>query len=299
MGGVIKNMTDQSHHDDNTGSSIRKLNALIHEISASTQQLAATTHEASALSDHAAGTSLDIAESIQDMADKAHDGHEKTIDIKNSADEMKRNVSEALDKATNVFDDTKAELEKAIEASKVVEQISVLSKSITEVNSQTNLLSINASIEAARAGQAGKGFAVVANEIKRLAKKSENAIYEIQTITENVINAFSNLTHSSNKLLEFVSVDVNNDYNFMMKLADNYSKDTSNINMIFSDFSLKSQELLNSIRDLLKSMDSIVLDAGDSADGINDIVDKLTQISKISNGIIDEIERKATITDSH
>jgi methyl-accepting chemotaxis protein len=284
-------MTEQLLYDNDVGETMHKLNALIQEIAAATEQLSVTTKETSTISDRAAGTSLDIAESIQDMADKAHDGHEKTIAIKDSANEMKRNVSQAMDKAAIVFKETKSELEKAIEASKVVEQISILSKSITEVNRQTNLLAVNAAIEAARAGKAGKGFAVVATEIKNLAKKSEEAISEIQTIAKNVTDAVTNLTSSSNKLLEFMSVDVNNDYHFMMRVADNYSRDTSDINIIFSDFSTTSQGLLDSIRELLQSMDQIVLGSDDSADGINEIVEKLSAISKISNGIIDRIKR--------
>lgn len=269
---------------------IQKLNSFIHEIAAATEQLSITTKETSAVSEGAAGTSLDIAEAIQDMADKANQGHAKATDIKCSADEMKHSVSQALDKATTVFEGTKEELEKAIEASRVVDQISALSKSIIEVNSQTNLLAVNAAIEAARAGQAGTGFAVVANEIKRLAEKSGEAISEIQTITENVTHAVGNLIDSSNKLLGFVSADVYNDYKFMMQIAGNYSNDTFEINTIFSDFSSKSQELLNAIRALLQSMDQIVYGAGDSADGIKEIVDKLSDISEISNSIISDIE---------
>jgi methyl-accepting chemotaxis protein len=59
-----------------------------------------------------------------------------------------------------VFDGTRAELGEAIENSKVVEQISILSESIIQITAQTNLLALNASIEAARAGEAGRGFKI-------------------------------------------------------------------------------------------------------------------------------------------
>jgi methyl-accepting chemotaxis protein len=66
-------------------------------------------------------------------------------------------------------------LENAIEDTKIVEQIGVLSSAILEITEQTNLLALNAAIEAARAGEAGRGFAVVADEIGSLGAIAENS----------------------------------------------------------------------------------------------------------------------------
>lgn len=69
------------------------------------------------------------------------------------------------------------------------EQIVVIIKSIEDIASQTNLLSLNASIEAARAGEAGRGFAVVANEVAGLAGESTQAANRTNTLIENSINS--------------------------------------------------------------------------------------------------------------
>ena len=68
--------------------------------------------------------------------------------------------------------------------SKAVKNIDVLTESILQITEQTNLLSLNASIEAARAGAAGKGFAVVADEIRKLAENSRHAANKIQNVTD-------------------------------------------------------------------------------------------------------------------
>ncbi|PXV86806.1 methyl-accepting chemotaxis protein [Lachnotalea glycerini] len=65
-------------------------------------------------------------------------------------------------------------------------QISAISDTLSSITNQTNLLSLNASIESARAGEAGKGFAVVAGEIRKLAEESHNSTEEIKQIIETI-----------------------------------------------------------------------------------------------------------------
>ena len=69
-----------------------------------------------------------------------------------------------------------------------IKKISVATELITSIASQTNLLSLNASIESARAGEAGRGFAVVATEIQKLAVQSNDAAVEIQQIISKLIS---------------------------------------------------------------------------------------------------------------
>ncbi|MGY3804828.1 methyl-accepting chemotaxis protein [Pigmentibacter ruber] len=91
-------------------------------------------------------------------------------------------------------------LTKMLTSEKKVEELSVaLSKiekmvfTVRDISTKTDLLSLNASIEAVRAGQSGKGFAVVADEVARLAEKTQDSISEIETAVELFRDGFESL----------------------------------------------------------------------------------------------------------
>ncbi len=102
----------------------------------------------------------------------------------------------------------KTEKEKA----EAVLRIRELSHVILDISEQTNLLSFNASIEAARAGAAGRGFAVVAEEIGILAGNTGNAANEIQKMSEDVVEAIQGLGHLAEQTLNLLQEKIFEDY---------------------------------------------------------------------------------------
>lgn len=77
---------------------------------------------------------------------------------------------------------------------KDMEQIVKITKTISTIADQTNLLSLNASIEAAKAGEAGRGFSVVANEVKKLADQSKESSKEIKFIIDEILKKTGDTT---------------------------------------------------------------------------------------------------------
>ncbi len=115
-----------------------------------------------------------------------------TNDIK-AAQEKSREAGILADDSANKMRESNENMEKLVEAISQIEvsssKINVIIKNIEDIAFQTNILALNASVEAARAGTAGKGFAVVANEVRTLSVKSTEAAQNSAVLVEDSLKS--------------------------------------------------------------------------------------------------------------
>ena len=260
-------------------SSISDLNGEIEDVSATTEQLAASTEETAASTEQINSMTQQIDDAAKEIAVRAQDGATEAEEIHKRAAQTKEATVENRQKVQTMLGEIRERLEQALEEAKVVEQIGVLADSILAITGQTNLLALNASIEAARAGEAGKGFAVVAEEIRVLAEQSQDAVANIQAVTENVDNAVANLANDSNRLLDFVDTDIVKSFDDFEKMADDYNLDATKINELVSDFSATSEELVASISNITTAIEEITTASNESAAGTTNIAQKTVSIA--------------------
>jgi methyl-accepting chemotaxis protein WspA len=147
----------------------------VQNLSASTTEVAASVREISATSKDLSGTMNEVNSSAAHAADLATRGRENTTKM---AAEMKQLVESTASVSTKLG----LIREKA-------DSINAVVTTITKVADQTNLLSINAAIEAEKAGEYGRGFLVVAREIRRLADQTAVATLDIETIVKQMQDA--------------------------------------------------------------------------------------------------------------
>ncbi len=144
--------------------SIEELNFKIQNTFAATEQLSASMEETGASTEEMNASSGEIGMEIQKISNNALSIDENSEKILEKSEKLKKGFLESKKQVRYMKENIDEDMKKAIEKSRVIGEIDVLSETILGITSQTNLLALNAAIEAARAGEAGKGFAVVAEE---------------------------------------------------------------------------------------------------------------------------------------
>lgn len=202
--------------------------------------------------------------------------------VSNSSNEAASNTKQAM----NVFE---ASIEKVITVNKTVEhtaaiieelqsksqEIKSFSEIVSDIAKQTNLLSLNASIEAAKAGEQGKGFSVVANEIKILAQQSNEASKQISNIANSMQNEISSaMTAIQNGVIE----------------ANDGVNSVTNVNTYLMQSEKSSSEAYTKIKNIIAAIDLI-------ENACNSAVNKVYELSEISKDFSIASQRAAVSTE--
>ena len=255
-----------------SGNNTNEVSATMDEIAAAMQEISATVEELSSGSEN-------IFESIIHLTDKINDGNVLTKDIQSRSLNYKTEIENEKTNAVAIINEIKNTLEQSIENSKEAAQIQSLTENILQIASQTNLLSLNASIEAAHAGEAGKGFSVVAAQISELAESSRTIAKNIQEISTLVTESVTGLSSNSKKLLEFVNNDVLTDYDKFVAISDNYYNDAVNVNNILEEFTNGTSALKTTMSEMNHGINDISTTIEENANGTNDISSRIRNIA--------------------
>lgn len=292
---IMTNISQNSGSlDDSTKTVLSRLTKAgedLLDISSTMQQMSAGMEETTASLGHINVSVKDIDERIDDISVQAKQGAVSARKLADKAHHIYDNAEEEQRNATAMAKEMEQSVNDKIEQAKSVEEINLLTENIISITEQTNLLSLNASIEAARAGDAGKGFAVVANEIGQLASDSAEAAVKIKNVSSTVITSVEDLAREAHKMLEFMDKVAMGGYNKLLETSDDYSKDAEEFHAMMEHFADDSMNLKQTMDGIKENMSAISIAVEESTRGVVNVSE---MSSELSSGMKD-IENKADI----
>lgn len=278
--------------------------------SASAEELAATSEQlvqsSSVLSSRTDESMINLSELsewesvVADNVDKVETTSKNLLDksienekLLNDLHTINGEVSESMKITTDI----------AQKLSAAVQEIGVTLNLISDISSSTNLLALNASIEAARAGDAGKGFAVVATEVGNLANSTQESLKEVESVIERVQQNvteitmqveenssklgtqneyFANVFHSMKEMTELLNDSVNaiNTMGEVQGKQSDVIKKTVSINQEIAESIKNEVDQFDSINAMAESNANDIAEVAGQASVINEMVDEMSRLLK-------------------
>ncbi|AGX44638.1 methyl-accepting chemotaxis protein [Clostridium saccharobutylicum] len=273
---------------EEVSSKMEVVNQSVEQISKGVQDLSATTEEVSASTE-------EISASTNELANRANDSEVSVNEIKERAVDIKVKASKNIEEGTVIYDQNRSNILKAIEKVKVVEDVKIMADSIGSIAQQTNLLALNAAIEAARAGEQGRGFAVVADEVRKLSEQASQAVLDIQSMVGEVQAAVGQLSQSGQDVLKFIENNVKPSYEFLQSTGTQYEKDAEFMNNITEEISSSSKQMNGVIEQISEAIQNVSATAEESATSTEEITNSVNEVTFAINDVAKSAQSQAEL----
>lgn len=222
-----------------------------------------------------------MTQNIQESIDETLERSRKMVDIaedSNKSIQENMDVMEALkEQSAQIASTNKRVTESMGRLQDKTREVEEIADMILDISSQTDLLSLNASIESARAGEAGRGFAVVAEQIRQLAEQTKNS-------TENITRIILELNENANQVVRSIDTSLHateNQNKMIHTAADSFGKLDRNMECLIEDIQGIDQRIHN------------------LADANNRIVENISHLSATTEEITASAEQAANISEQN
>lgn len=261
-------ISDVSQTTDQVAASSEQLMASANQTSLSTEQIVMIVEEVSAGSDKqlkSVSSASTVVQEISNGADQVAATAEEVVSSSRAASDSVRTGNEAIQSAVqqmSSINSTVSSLSHSIKGlgDKSIE-IGTIVKVITTIAEQTNLLALNAAIEAARAGEHGKGFAVVADEVRKLAEESSNSAKQISSL----IYAIQNETEQVVSSMEVATSEVSDGINIISSAGTSF------------------EQIQEVVQQVVDQIGQVAHSAKGMVEGTAEMVDSIDEITAVSN----------------
>jgi len=272
----------------NLSSNMTETAAAVNEITANIQNIKGQVINQSASLTETNATMKQVVANINKLNNHIEDQSNTVTQASSAIEEIVANINSVTSTLVNNADNVK-ELRQASEIGRLglqnvatdIQEIARDSEGLLEINSvmnniasQTNLLSMNAAIEAAHAGEAGMGFAVVANEIRKLAESSSVQSRTIGNVLKKIKGSIDKMTKSTESVLtKFAAIDSE------VKIV---AEQEENIRKAMQEQGAGSKQLLESANNLNNITRQVKTGSGEMLNGSKEVIQESQNLEKIS-----------------
>ncbi|MDR0948638.1 MAG: methyl-accepting chemotaxis protein, partial [Lachnospiraceae bacterium] len=223
-----KNMTESSHQLtsatlDNT-QKVQLINDNVSTLSSNMEECSASCQ---VVTEHL----NQITDQVNALADRTNQVLEFTNGINQKASDASRTAKTNKNRTIREMHEIEERMQTANERASEIHQVQKIAIKIEKIASQTQMLSLNASIEASRAGEAGKGFSVVAENVGKLSMEIAQAVKEIKNTSVTVVDAVNVLRAEANAISKYMDHNVMEDYQLLEEISTQYGDSSLDINV--------------------------------------------------------------------
>jgi len=278
--------------------------AISEEVSATIEELTAQVDSVNSNVNNASAAIEEMTSGIEEVAASAQNVAHASQKLSEEAQKVSQLANEGQKAILSIADVIVQTREKADVTFQIVEKLSESAKNIGEIvdtiNSiaeQTNLLALNAAIEAARAGEAGRGFAVVADEIRKLAEESKQATQNIANILRGIVDNSMKASDATKETVEIVNKAysesglVKSQFEQILQSIVRMSQMTENLAASAQEQSAAAEEMSSAMDSASKSMVSVVEQMNEVTMAIKQQADAISNVARTAENLDDIAEK--------